>query len=67
MPGRGNRIDYTPVQRTVGANSQLYTHKGDYANFLEKKAQREESEAQTPVMAGRALKHTACMKRNLMS
>ncbi len=26
-------------------NSVLYFHKGDYANFLEKKAQREESEA----------------------
>jgi ATP-binding cassette subfamily F protein uup len=26
-------------------NSTLYIHKGDYANFLEKKAQREESEA----------------------
>ncbi|HEX2606981.1 MAG TPA: ATP-binding cassette domain-containing protein, partial [Flavisolibacter sp.] len=26
-------------------NSQLYIHKGDYANFLEKKSQREESEA----------------------
>jgi len=26
-------------------NSQLYVHKGDYANYLDKKAQREESEA----------------------
>ena len=26
-------------------NSELYIHKGDYANFLEKKIQREESEA----------------------
>ena len=26
-------------------NSRLYVHKGDYENFLEKKAQREESEA----------------------